>query len=127
MSSSSTHRMTALCTACCSPGRFTNLQEFGRHGGLTGGAKVRVGQKDMEAGDVFVVPANTSEDDASAVFLDDALADPQAESSALCRLGGEEGFEEVPGVLGIDADSGIANGDAGSGLTVLAAHGVEDM
>ena len=78
-------------------------------------------QKNLEASDVSIGSAKTPEGDAASVFLNDALADPQPKASAFCRFGGEEGFKEVPGVFGIDANAGVADGDPGSGPSIVAA------
>ena len=48
------------------------------------------------------------------VFLHDALADPEAEAGALGGFGGEEGLEETPDIVGMNADAGVDDGDGGA-------------
>ena len=93
-------------TAVRSPGRL-GFQRFG--GGIyaLSSSQISMRQEDAEARDVIAGPANASEGDSAAVFLNNAFADPQAQAGALGGFGGEEGLEEVPGMFGIDADAGV--------------------
>jgi hypothetical protein len=86
-----------------------------------------VRKEDLETGDVPAGPAQTPEGDGASVFLNYALADPQAKASALCRLGGEKRLKEMPGVLDIDADTGIADRNASACAPTIAAGGGKDM
>ncbi len=109
ISSSSTQRITVLDTAarsCCGLGHF---QRFRRRIDVVCSSQASVRQEDLEAGDVSTGRAKTPEGDAASIFLNDALADPQPKAGALCRLGSEEGFKEVPRVFGIDANAGVAD------------------
>ena len=59
------------------------------------------------------------DDDLTAVHLDDAVRDGEAEAGALADLlGREEGVEQLVEVLGRDADAGV--GDRDLDLVVVA-------
>src|SRR5579862_2520983 len=66
---------------------------------------------DAETGRGFSLRRDAAESDGAVVFLHDALADPEAESSSLRGLGGEEGLEEMPGVFCLDSGAGVTDGD----------------
>jgi len=55
--------------------------------------------------------------DAAAVFLDDALTDPEAEACAVLPLGGEEGLEETVAVSGGDASTLVVDDDGDAGAS----------
>src|SRR3954447_9674193 len=118
MSSSSTQRITASGTAARSRRGLGGLERFRRHIDMLGSPQGSMRQEDLKAGDVPAGSAKTLEGNSAPVFLNDAFADPQSETGALCRLGGEERLEEVPGVFGIDANAGVADGDPCAGVPV---------
>ena len=55
------------------------------------------GEKDLETSDVPLPGVHASVADSPVVFLHDAIADPQAQSSALGRFGAEEGLKQLVG------------------------------
>src|ERR1700759_2639947 len=126
-SSSSTHKITALAMAGCSPRGLGNFHRFGRRIHGICGSQVGVWQKDLKAGEAFACSAETSEGDVSSILLNDSLADPQSKPRTLCGFGGEEGLKEVPGMLGIDADAGVAYGNPRARLAIVTSRGLEDM
>ena len=116
-----------LDTAAGSSCGLENPQRFGGCIDRIRSAEIGMGQKNLKASDVSAGIAKAPEGDTSTIFLNDSLADPQSEPGALRRLGSEERLEEVPGVLGIDADAGVAHRNPGAGLAIAAAAGGEDV
>src|SRR3954463_11104527 len=68
-------------------------------------------QKNAEARNASALCPVAPAGERTLVFLDNPLADPEAETRALGRLGAEEGLEQSLGILGTNADSCINNRD----------------
>ena len=82
------------------------------------------GEEDGDGGAVGGGIGVALDGDGTAVFFDEAFADPEAEAGALLSLGGEEGLKELgEGGFG-DAGTGIGDGDEDAGGSGFGVEGV---